>query len=330
MKVFYIRVLFIESDHRFIFGLPLGFRDAGHTILVTSSLNNLEQLLIHFKPTFTILMGWSIIHTDDNLSLISILLHKYHIPCIYWSTEDPTFTNLFSIPLVKRLSPDYVFTVSKEAIQAFETLGYPASYLPFGYQPSIFKPLTEYNQPKYAISLIGNAYPNVLNYDMNHYRQISLSLLLNPILEHNQKVDIWGSHWDKMQTFLTYAIPFAWQHGPIHYLKCNTIYNQSHIVLGLQNYKEDVLAMRTYEILGSGSLMLTSYNTKLLEYFNPGKDFIMIDSEESTMEHVNYYLRHPDEKLKFQLSARKSVSEHSYLYRALEIIKCLKPYVNIR
>jgi spore maturation protein CgeB len=320
-----IRILFIESDHRFIYGLPLGFRDAGHEVVISGSIDtcNLSLLIRKSKPDLIILMGWTSMHSDNNLTLINEVLSQHAIPYIYWATEDPTFTTLFSIPLVKQLTPCYIFTVSQETVKIYENLGYPSSFLPFGYQPSIFRPVVR-SATNYDISLVANAYPNVLQYDSSHYRQKSLELLLNPLLEQHQRVDLWGNHWDKMQPYLTYAIPTSWQHGPIHYLKTNDIYNNSNIILCLQNYKEDVITMRTYEILGSGGFMLTSSHSELQRYFNPGKDFIMIDSKDSTMAYIRYYLKHPHKRNKFQKCAEKAVSEHSYLTRSLEMIKKLK------
>lgn len=326
MRVFTIRVLFIESDHRFIFGLPLGFKDAGHTIQISGPLDqcNLDQLLIDFKPDIAILMGWSNLHTNENLDYIREILQKYLVPSIYWATEDPTFIDLFSIPLIKRLCPCYVFTVSERKVDTYITLGYPACYLPFGYQPSIFKPIPTSATTNYSLSLVANAYPNVLQYDPSHHRQKSLGLLLNPLLEQNVQVDLWGLHWNNMQPYLTYAIPTSWQHGPVHYLKTNDIYNKSKIILGLQNYEEDVLAMRTFEILGSGGFMITSYHTRLKEYFNPGKDFIMVETEDIILDYMNYYLKHPQERTKIQINGMKSALQHSYQLRALEVVKHLK------
>lgn len=43
-----MKVLFFEHDNRFIFGLPLGFRDAGHTILVSGWVSEEKKLTVFF------------------------------------------------------------------------------------------------------------------------------------------------------------------------------------------------------------------------------------------------------------------------------------------
>lgn len=320
-----IRVLFIESDARFKFGLPLGFRDAGHTILICtmSEPYELNNLIKHFKPHLSILMGWSALHTLDNIDTIKEALRNNTVPYVYWATEDPTFTELYSIPLIKRLDPFCIFSVSSQTVKQYIESGYIAHYLPFGYQPSIFKK-TLLSHSQYRISLAANAYPNVLLYEPKHFRRRSISLLLNPLIERRIQVDIWGKHWDRMQPYLTYAIPKECLHGPMHYLKTNELYNISDVILGLQNYNSDVLAMRTYEILGSGGFLITSFHQKLMTDFIPGKDFIMIDCEDTTADYVLFYLNHPDARKKIQASGMLSVAQHTYFHRANEMIRRLR------
>ncbi|PKM94135.1 MAG: hypothetical protein CVU84_11785 [Firmicutes bacterium HGW-Firmicutes-1] len=321
-----MRIIFIENDHRFIFGLPLGFRDAGHSILVTGTFleSRLNFLFASFKPHFAVVLGWSLIHTKSNLELIHEVAHIYNVPLVYWATEDPTFTTLFSIPLIKLLSPNWVFTVSPSSVPIYRSFGYGASFLPFGYQPTIFHPKSRRNINNRLVGLVANAYPNVLEYDTTHYRKSSMNILLSPLLDKDVQVDIWGDNWDKMTPILDKELPSTWLHGSIHYLKTNDVYNSCDIVLGLQNYSDDVITMRTFEILGAGGFLMTSYNKALEHFLNHGKDFIMVNSYEDMLEKYNFYMENEPAKELIRTTGSKSISMHSYKERALYIISDLE------
>lgn len=321
-----MRVIFIESDHRFIFGLPLGFRDAGHSILVTGTFitSNLDTAFTTFKPELAVVLGWSQIHTLNNLEIIQEIAMSYKVPIIYWATEDPTFATSFSIPLVKLLSPSWVFTVSSSSIPLYSAFGYGASFLPFAYQPTIFHPESKSNISNMLVGLVANAYPNVLEYDNLHFRKTSMSILLSPLLDQNCPVNIWGEHWDKMASYLGRELPSSWLHGPIHYLKTNHIYNSCDIILGLQNYYEDVIAMRTYEILGAGGFLMTSYHKALEHILSPEKDFIIVNSYDEMLDKYSFYKENPTARENIQKNCLKSISKHTYKASAIEIICTLE------
>ncbi|PKM50474.1 MAG: peptigoglycan-binding protein LysM [Firmicutes bacterium HGW-Firmicutes-7] len=321
-----MRVVFVENDHRFIFGLPLGFRDAGHSILVTGALTDskLDDVFSSFKPQLVIVVGWSKLHTPSNLEAIHEFAKSYGVPVIYWATEDPTFTTFFSIPLVKLLCPSWVFTVSASSIPLYAAFGYVASFLPFAYQPTIFHPNSKGDFTPTLVGLVANAYPNVLEYDATHFRKNSIKLLLSPLLDQNIQVDIWGNDWDKMSSILGKTLPSSWLHGGIHYLKTNAIYNSCDIILGLQNYCEGVIAMRFYEILGSGGFLMTSNNKELEYFFCPEKDFITVNSYEEMLEKYLFYKKNESAREKVRANGFKSISIHTYKSRALEIINTLQ------
>lgn len=320
-----MKVLFLESDARFIFGLPMGFRDAGHKILVSGSINEekINNLITKFQPDFIVLLGWTTEHSDSNLILIGKTCDSYNIPLIYWATEDPTFTFDFSIPLIKKAAPKYIFTVAPSRIILYKSIGIGATHLPFAYQPSIHKPVKCGDWCKKNIAVVANAYPNVLHYDENHYRHKSLNILIKPLLKNNIPIDFWGKYWDKMKPFLGTTIDEKYLHGYLNYLQANHVYRCSDIILGLQNYYDELITMRTYEILGSGGFLITSYNTKLCELFTPNKDLVVSSCEEETLELVNFYNKHAELRDKIKKSGEIAVAEHTYRNRANTIINTL-------
>lgn len=320
-----MRVLFMESNSRFIFGLPLGFRDLGHQILVSGSVeaDKLLRIFNFFKPDLAVVLGWSKEHEVDKLDLMRAVLDLYEVPLIYWATEDPTFLDYFSLPLVTRLSPIQVFTVSEKAIPTYEALGYKASYLPFAYQPSLFYP-TRNSSKKQTLGLVANAYPNVLSFDITHYRKASMNILIKPLLENGIPIQIWGEGWNEIEPFLGHWVSPDLLHGPVHYLQTNKLYNDCEMLLGLQNEKEDVISMRTFEILGSGGLLLTSYHTKIEELFTINKDLVMASSALELLEYYHFYYKNPSARIRLRKNGTKAVAAHSYKIRASEILSQLR------
>lgn len=55
-----MKILFLESHPMWIYGLPNGFRDAGHQVLVSGPLTkeNLPNMIKEFSPDLIFSMGW--------------------------------------------------------------------------------------------------------------------------------------------------------------------------------------------------------------------------------------------------------------------------------
>lgn len=78
------------------------------------------------------------------------------------------------------------------------------------------------------------------------------------------------------------------------------------------------MPLRVLDILGCGGFLLTNYQEDMLEYLEPGKDFVYYESVSHACELVSYYLTHEEErnqiakngyrKVKEQLSYEKLVS----------------------
>lgn len=321
-----MKVLFFEHDDRFIFGLPLGFRDAGHTILVSGPVHEekIDRILHKFQPDLAMLLGWTTLHTDSNLHAIHDYCQRYDVPLIYWATEDPTFTHIFSLPLIKKTKPTYVFTVAPSKVPLYESLGIPAQHLPFAYQPSICKPVPCSSWCSKDIAVVANAYPNVLYANPRHYRRQSLRILIEPLLKKSMTIDFWGKHWDQMEPFLGMSIPKEHLHGYIHYLKAPHVYACSNIIIGLQNYPSELVTMRTYEILGSRGFLITSHNTELCQLFQHTQDLIISTSPEETLDYVDYYQQHPDQLDIIKNNGYKAVLNHTYAHRAQTIVNALQ------
>lgn len=320
-----MKVLFLESHPMWIYGLPNGFLDAGHEVKVSGRLDEkkISALISEFKPDLAITMGW----TEENNSIDKIdwirdKVKSAKIPLIYWATEDPTHTSRFSIPLVQRLKPDFIFTICKETINLYKELGTPAAHLDFGYHQFVHHPAKPDEAFAFSVVVVANAYPNNLKNFPDHYRIKSINTLITPLIEKNIRVDFFGNDWGKMDKIIGKPIPKEWIHGYLPYIFTNDVYSSSRIVIGLQN-SENQLSQRTYEVLASGGFLLTNDTPEVRRLFTPGKDLSVSSSPEETLELVKHYIKSKKIREEIKENGLKSVNQHNYKYKAEEMIRIL-------
>lgn len=76
------------------------------------SRENITEMIDEFKPDLIVSMGWTPEHSREKQAWIRNATKKVNIPLVYWATEDPLHTQNFTIPLIKKMKPDFVFTVT--------------------------------------------------------------------------------------------------------------------------------------------------------------------------------------------------------------------------
>ncbi|WCK53280.1 glycosyltransferase [Aneurinibacillus sp. Ricciae_BoGa-3] len=320
-----MKVLFLDSSLIWLNCIPHGFRDLGHVVRASGPLTqeNIPKIIDEFSPDLIVTVGWGPEHTKVKQNWIRERVKAAGVPHIYWAVEDPHFTSSYTLPLLMRMQPDFVFSLSADMVDFYCKLGIPSAQLDFGFHPYVHK--RGNHDPEYdsSISLVANAYPDVLEQAPDHYRNHSLQTLIKPLLINKIKLSIWGRNWEKMNHILGHDIPPEWIKGYLDYTDTNRVYSSSAIMLGLQNYEHQV-TQRTYEILGSGGFLITSDTPAVRKLFKPGCDLVVSSSPEETLYLIDYYLKNPDEREQIQRQGQLSVQAHSYTNRADYIIKCLQ------
>lgn len=308
-----------------IHGLPNGFRDLGHQVMISGPLTRekIPRLISSFRPHLIVTLGWTQEHKPANRPWIRNSVRRSGIPHIFWATEDPTHTKTFTLPYIRSVKPDFVFTICRSRIMEYRKMGIAAAYLDFGYHPKVHH--TVRTQPAYRknIVVVANAYPNILEKYPNHYRLHSLRQLIAPLVKNNIRIDFWGNHWERMKPFLGVKIPREWIHGHLPYTEANKIYSSAKIVIGLQNHRTQ-LTQRTYEILASGGLLLTNDTPEIRRLFTPGQHLLVSNSPSQTVRIVRHYLNHPVQRQQIRTAGKRAVARHSYKQRARRMIEILR------
>jgi len=320
-----MRVFFFDSLDTMIHLLPNGFRDAGHEVLVSgnATLDNVLAMMNAFNPELIITNAWGNEQTPDNQLFIKNYAKQRQIPHVYWSIEDPSFTESFVLPLVRRAEPDFVFTISSNTVPYFRSLGIKAAHLDWGYQPTLHFPHLPESRYQFDIALVANSYSWVFDQWDVSYRIQSMKSLLCPLIEHGIRVDIFGKGWDEIKPWIGMDINPNWIHGPLPYLECPKIYSSSKIIIGLQNLTTQV-TQRTYEIAASGGFLLTSDTPAIRQLFTPGHDVIVSSNASETLQAVNLYLNHAAERARISANGKKAAAPHSYRNRAEYMLNVLK------
>lgn len=319
-----MRMLFLESHPMWIFGLPNGFRDIGCEVMVSGPLTeeNIPKMMSSFKPHLIITMGWTSENVRQKVDWIRRNVKLYRIPHVYWATEDPTHTFTFTLPLIKRMQPDFVFTICKARIDYYRKLGIKCAHMDFGFHRSKNHHTPPVDKYKCQIAVIANGYPNILKLYPNHYRIQSLNDLISPLVKEDIRIDFWGREWNNMSSIIGEHIPDEWIHGYLPYEESCTVYSSADIVIGLQNHLTQ-LTQRTYEILGSGGFLLTSDTPEIRRIFVPDRDLVVSSSPEETLKQVEYYLNNKEARENIRNQGKIAAIPHSYSYRARCILKVL-------
>ena len=85
--------------------------------------------------------------------------------------------------------------------------------------------------------------------------------------------------------------------------------------------------LRVFEIMGSGGFLLTNYQEDMLEYFEPGIDFVYYDSYEDLMKKADYYLNHEEERQQIAKNGYEKIkNSHTYRHR----LDAMMEIMNIR
>ena len=314
-----MKILFIESDRQYLLGLPFGLQNQGCQVKVLNDIieEELDKVLEEYRPDLILTTGWTKIHSKTKLAVLKSLAKKHKVKQAYWATEDPRWTDEWSLPYIEATGQDYIFTINRGSIPYYRKKGYHAHYLPWACNPEFHRPHMQQDFCKCDIAVLATA-----GVTWNSYRKNSVQILLKPLLEKGYNIMIWGSRWDKLDSSIVgFSVDAGLLRGKLPYRESNYVYSTAKIVLGLQNTTRE-LTSRTFEVLGAKGFLLTPATPAIMETFIPGTHLAVSRSASETLEKVNYYLAHEEEKMSIATAGQAEVyAKHTYNHRAADIIK---------
>ena len=93
-----MRILFLESNPMWIYGLPNGFCDAGHTVMISGPLTEegIIDMIANFQPDLIFTMGHTSEHTREKTKNDQRACHKYkYSTCLLGNRRPRIYADLF-------------------------------------------------------------------------------------------------------------------------------------------------------------------------------------------------------------------------------------------
>lgn len=289
----------------------------------------LIQEIDNFKPDFIYSYGWwkDIIDIDEYFDVIK----EKGIFHVWWSADDPVCCGQVSLPAAKRA--DLVFTPVEELITEYNKFGITAYLQPNACSPR-YKKLQPKTKYKNDLVLAGN------NYSFRHvdakskksifykFRVDGINQIIKPLVDEQKNIKVYGRWW--LDFDRAYILPYSFYGGLLPVEEIPYVYSSAKIALGIQQVatSKTYVSTRTYEVLGSGAFHITQYSEGVENYFKKGVHLEWSKSAEETLELVDYYLTHDDEREKIALNGQKEVNEkHRLVHRAKSDLDIIAHYV---
>ncbi|MDD3369562.1 MAG: glycosyltransferase [Lachnospiraceae bacterium] len=84
------------------------------------------------------------------------------------------------------------------------------------------------------------------------------------------------------------------------------------------------LSQRIWDVLGCSGFLLSNYQAEIPEYFIPGEDLVLYESQTDLLEKCAYYLKHEDERQAIAANGYEKVKAmHTYQIRIAQLLQIL-------
>lgn len=322
-----MRIVYLNGHPVWTYGLPWGFRKLGHDIRIVDVIRkaDLTYIMENFQPDLLVSVGWIAEYVPKKLAIIREAAEHFGCLHAYWATEDVNHLIKWSLPMVRAVQPDVVFTINAECIPSYLNLGIPAFHLDFGYNPAFPPATTEQLDSRYShdLALVANYYDSSPDIE---FREKSMDILVRPLVERGYDLALWGNRWERAPWLVATPMAKGLCQGPISFEDSFKVYKNSKIILNLQNenHFSTQVTSRTFEILGSDGFQLTARTPAIEGLFIHSHHLVMSSSPAETLGLVDYYLAHEEERLVIAAHGQAEVlAKHTYDQRAAYMLSCL-------
>jgi len=226
-----------------------------------------------------------------------------------WYPDDPRFFN----SLVKYIAPsyDHVFSASEKAVDMYKEIGVEnIHYLPFACEPTVHKKveLSDGEKKRYCadIVFVGTYCPR-------------RSKIIRPLEKAGIGVRVYGPYW---KSFKLGRNACKGLYGP----EMVKVFSSAKLVLNIHDETDMHFKanMRTFEVSGSDSFMLSDKPCGLEKLFNIGEEIICYDNESELVELAKCYLEVESDRSAIAARAQqKAYREHTYEQRMKEAIRMI-------
>lgn len=224
-----------------------------------------------------------------------------------WYPDDPRFFD--SLVRYEAPSYDHVFTASEKAVNMYKEIGAQnAHYLPFACEPTVHRKveLSDGERKRYNANVVF-----VGTYCLRRAK------IIGALVKANIDVKVYGPYW---KYFKLKGDIYEGIYGQ----EMVKAFNSAEMVLNIHDEKDLRFKanMRTFEVTGAGSFLLTDKPCNLEKLFNMGKEVISYSSESELKELARYYSEAADERINIAANGQqKAYQSHTYEQRIEDILR---------
>jgi glycosyltransferase involved in cell wall biosynthesis len=198
---------------------------------------------------------------------------------------------------------DYYYTFSINSLALLRANGVSCGYLSHGYSTAIFQPL-RIEHKRFDLVFVGNWSP---------WRD----QVLKNAFEVTRNIRIVGPRWRGRTAIEKTLFKESYGGDKINEPDLNKLYNSAKIVLNAARIeKSSGLNLRFFEVLGSGSLLLSDQAPEIDIHFRPNIDLIIFGSLSELRDSIDYFLQNDAKRREVALNGRARVIQ-SFTYEHL-------------
>lgn len=246
---------------------------------------------------------------------------EHGIPSVFWNKEDPPHYDDF-IDAARLF--DRVFTTDANLIEQYRAdLGHDrVDVLGFAAQPALHHPMRQKGLHQVLDIGFGGSY-------WSHKfpeRQAQMDLLLGAAAEVSERRDIGFDIYSRFENDPKYRFPERFRshvRGSLDYEQMLTAYRAHKVLLNVNSVVDSptMLARRVFEILASGTPVVTTRNPAV-EYWFDDREISIVDGEEEAELVLRALVGSPELRdRQVHLAQRRIWREHTFSHRATQVLE---------
>lgn len=225
-------------------------------------------------------------------ALKGVLPYEYALPQgpgvkVYWASDTHLGYN-YRMATAKLF--DIAFVAQKKAVADFAKDGVSATWLPHAFEPLAY-PKTDFASKKYDLAFVGH-------------------------INSENRMEALDRMFREFPNFFF---------GKRLFNEAAEVYNRSKIVFNIA-MKED-LNMRCFEVMGSGSFLLTDHLADIDELFTVGKHLETWTTLDEAVEKAKFYIKTPEAREKIVEAGYEEVmKKHTIGHRVQKMFEAVKEF----
>ncbi len=246
---------------------------------------------------------------------------EHGIPSVFWNKEDPPHFDDF---LETARVFDRVFTTDAGLIDRYrEALGHDrVDVLGFAAQPALHHPMRQKGLHQVLDIGFGGSY-------WSHKfpeRQVQMQLLLGAAAKVAERRNIGFDIYSRFENDSKYRFPDEFKpfvRGSLSYERMLSAYRAHKVMLNVNSVVDSptMLARRVFEILASGTPVVTTRSTAVEHWFS-GQEISIVDDEQEAALVMRALVRSPELRdRQVHLAQRRIWREHTFSHRASQLLE---------